>query len=370
MEEVLMCCFGKIKNDGRILRSIDGIKNYTKKLSVVSFDDNRPNKEIDIFYQFSPRFGRIRNFVYFVYFISKTIKKIKPSIVYLHDYYTCSLAFVVKIFSPSTKIIYDAHELLIDETRGGKKARTSFFSNLEKWTIKYVDKVIAANHDRASIMYEEYKLKNFPLVIRNIPERSQIQKVEIDTQIRVFISLARKKNKKIFVYQGAIVEGRGLEKYIRIFEQLHEKCVLIFVGDGPYFARLKNEAHGLVSKDVILFAGRLNLAELYSVLEKCDFGIISYVNSNWNNKYCAPNKLFEYASLCLPFITTNQSTILQEIADYSFALPVELNDSAGAIADKIEDYIGEYLFNEEEFERFNSVNNFQSERVAYKELFD
>lgn len=370
MEEVLMCCFGKIKNDGRILRSIDGIKNHTKNLSVISFDDSKPNKEIDVFYRFSPRFGRIKNFVYFVYFVSKTIKKIKPSIVYLHDYYTCSLAFVVKFFLPSTKIVYDAHELLIDEIRSGKKARTSFFSNLEKWTIKYVDKVITANHHRASIMYDEYKLKSFPLVVRNIPERTQIQMVEIDSQIRMFISLARKKNKKIFVYQGAIVEGRGLEKYIRIFEQLHEKCALIFVGDGPYFARIKNEAQSLVSEDVVLFTGRLNLAELYSVLEKCDFGIISYVNSNWNNKYCAPNKLFEYASLSLPFITTNQSTILQETVGCSFALPIEFNDSVEAIADKIGVYIREYSFNKEEFERFNSANNFQLESIAYKELFD
>ena len=70
----------------------------------------------------------------------------------------------------------------------------------------------------------------------------------------------------------------------------------------------------------IHFLGNLDLKSLYSILKVSDLGIISYSNINLNNRFCAPNKLYEYAMFNLPMITSDQVLFKRTFKKYKIGI--------------------------------------------------
>ena len=61
-------------------------------------------------------------------------------------------------------------------------------------------------------------------------------------------------------------------------------------------------------------------------LDSCHIGIISYPFTSYNNIYCAPNKIFEYAAMGLPFIATEQPIFKHAQEQYHTGRVFRYND--------------------------------------------
>jgi len=55
--------------------------------------------------------------------------------------------------------------------------------------------------------------------------------------------------------------------------------------------------------------------DIYSFLENYDVGLAFYKNTNLNNYYCAPNKVYDYIQLGMPVITNNYPGLTEIIGD-------------------------------------------------------
>ncbi len=241
------------------------------------------------------------------------IRREKPDLVYCHDYYSAILAFILLISHYSGKIVYDAHELMIPE-EGHKDKRLRFFYWFEKHIVKKVDLLICASEKRGEIMKEHYELASMPFVVPNI---SQLQVNDNDAEVQeILISLKDffSDSKPTVVYAGVVASSRRIEGLLDAALSLADKCKLLIIGNGDALDNLKEKA----SKHPELkcaFTGSIPYKCLGSILSRCNIGFLYYPIDSLNNRYCASNKIYEYASVELPMLANDNPTIKEEFVN-------------------------------------------------------
>lgn len=375
--KILMVLFGNIENDGRVLRSIDTLKNNFKITNYSYCDDIKFKiSKVKLIKRKSPKHKKnIFELILFTIQFFRICFKNKYDIIYLHDYF---LTFPVKLISYffSIKIIYDAHELIISERSlrnnnfsdeffslnnfKNKKYKINildnFFYYLEKISIRKFNLIITANEERAIIMKKHYNLTKTPEIVRNIPKISNKYNLYSRFLLEKKIEILKNFKGLIFVYQGLISSKRDIEKIVIKLSEIENSNILI-IGDGnknyiKYLKRLFNQK----SLYNIHFLDKVDLKYLYSILKICDLGIISYSNINLNNRYCAPNKLYEYAMFNLPMITTNQVLFKKTFKKYKIGI---IYDKTKNIKEEVNALINTNL--KDEFQKFNNLNSQSNE---------
>lgn len=237
----------------------------------------------------------------------RIIRKQKPDIVYCHDYYSSILAYLLIKTGYSGKIIYDAHELMLPE-EGHKDRRLNFFYWFERRIVKKVNLLICASEERGQIMKDHYGLTSMPVVVPNI---SQLQVNDEDEEVKKTLqSLCDffTVQKPTVVYAGAVCDSRKITELLDAAITLSEKCKLLIVGNGDSLEILKQKAaeHPELTA---MFTGAVPYKCLGSILSRCDIGFLYYPTNTLNNKYCASNKIYEYASVELPMLANENPTV-------------------------------------------------------------
>lgn len=326
-KRILMAVFGPIQTDARVIRASEALNLSGYSVTVISCNSedgyrNKAFRSVNIQIQES----RYELFVFW----KKTWNWIKQhedevDLLYMHDYYMPFFGrFAAKRFSK--KWVYDAHELLLFKDRKKVGFREELFFFLEKHSIKQANLVISANYERHRIIQHVYKLKNATYV-QNI----SIAKIDVFPIER----------ENVIVYQGVISLARKLENYVKAHAQLPKKYSLWFIGGGPDLDKLKNIAKDCEITDRVTFTGRLSQSEMYRISCNAKIGIVTYSKEGLNNYYCAPNKIFEYASLGIPMVATSQPFIKYVFAKYGIGELFELGNEASyinAVSKIIKDY--------------------------------
>ena len=361
---LLMAVFGQVNSDGRVLRSIDALKdNFDITIFGSVKDDEFSLKGVEVArYKYRlPFYSRVIDHILFHFkFVFRALRT-RPSIIYVHDYYLSALGVIAGRMC-GAKIIYDAHELIIDSDYHESK-RNWFYAQLEKRAIKKYDLVISANDERATQLINFYNLNQVQVVsVKNIPGKS------VHDGTVNFLKLKKSfpflsKDKKYIIYQGVVNPARDLENILDPLSQLKEYDILI-VGDGPikYYNSLVSKYENNTN---IHFVGKVNLNILYSFIKISFCGIISYSMQNLNNKYCAPNKLYEYAQFNLKMLTTNQVLFDKTFQKFPFGMILSANKSKKELDLFLSEKINDNIF--EDFRRKNS-NIIETEKLLSKVL--
>lgn len=345
-----MGLYGTLDNDGRVLRSIDALKNDFELIVYSYVNDKSFNiNNVSIkkrglrYYQNNPL---LDHFLYLIHFI-KIAFKVRPEIIYVHDYYL-ALTGVITGLLTGAKVVYDSHELMIIKNNSKVGFRHRFFSYLEKLSIKRFNLIISANDERAIIMKRCYKLTDSPLTINNIPNFDVLENLITLDEIQFRYKFRISDYKNIFVYQGVITPIREIDIVVSQIALIPDSLILL-IGKGKesYVAMLKQKLNFFSN---IRFLGQVDLISLYSILRIADYGIISYSNKNLNNKYCAPNKLYEYANFNLPIITSDQRIFKRLFKKYKIGLYTYANNQT-------------FL---SDFENFSHLNSFTKEIEKFK----
>ena len=261
--------------------------------------------------------------------------------------------------------MYDAHELTIVEKEEKVDFRTKLFFFLERISIHSFDLIIAANDERARMMKEYYGLEVQPEVVRNIPDVKISHDLFSKDQLEENFQVLKNSSSSIYIYQGVVTPIRRIDLLVGEIAKI-ENAIVLIVGGGSesYIQELKN---GFKEKGLenVHFLGKVDLKTLYSLLNISDFGLISYSDANLNNKYCAPNKLYEYSQFQLPMITTGQEIFHTTFKNFKIGLVRKGSDS------EFLQELNEISNNEnikQEFEKFNKVYNQKEESLRLNQV--
>lgn len=286
---------------------------------------------------------------------------LKPDYIIAHNYYLVFPTLFIKLFNWNTKIIYDSYELYVPTRRQRLTNRERLFYYLEQLSIRSYDLVIAANEERARLMKVKFRLKNRPLSIANISTVLFKDKYADGYITDKYPEIKRISDKTILVYQGVLGAGRNLDSYLRILSYLPKEIAMLFVGGGPDYDKLVALSKELKITSRIVFLGNVPMADINPILKFCNVGLIAYPFSDLNNRYCSPNKIYEYPAAGIPMISTFQTTIVNVLKPYNIACFIDLNkieESAQKIVCYINSIDQDLLKqNIESFLRNNTWNN-------------
>jgi glycosyltransferase involved in cell wall biosynthesis len=140
-----------------------------------------------------------------------------------------------------------------------------------------------------------YKLP-FVALVRNVPYEMHVMH---SNTLREKLGLSD--NQKIFLYQGMLDKGRGVEMLLDAFDARKDSdAVIVFMGFGAFTGMVESFAS---RKDNIFFVPAVSYEEIPLYTGSADVGMNSTQPVCLNNLYCLPNKLFEYIHSEIPILS-------------------------------------------------------------------
>jgi len=235
-------------------------------------------------------------------------------ILHCHDFKMIILGALIKRKRPNLKLVYDAHEFLpgwplYEELKGWQNRLKGLlvwkrFVRHERRAIRACDAIITVGPALALEMKKEYGLKQEPAVLRNIPE-----KIDLDVTPQYFhrhFNLPA--NTVVLIHSGNLYHSdERIQMMINAVLQV-EKCVLVFIGNSQ---KLKTLAENNTSPR-ILFHDYVERERLYNLMGAADFGIVHTWQPDWRSHWFSlPNRIMEYTCAGLPIISTSQPEFMK-----------------------------------------------------------
>jgi len=371
MIKVANIVFNPFKNDSRVLKEsislskngyyieviAHGYKNLPPKESIYGIDIRRFNyldrKEV------TSKYKKLKIYLSWVREVSNYVKDF--DILHCNDLNTLPIAFIVKRFyKKNIKVVYDAHEYET-ETIGLNKTTKPITKLAERVLIKYADRVITVSNQIANEYKRLYPFIEKPALVLNTPKYKKVEKKDI---FRKKLNIS--KDKTIFLYQGGLSYGRGVEILLKTFIELKNSgsAVILFMGYGELedmiieaSKRYKNiYFHPAVAPEVLL-----------DYTASADFGISTIEDSCLSYRYSLPNKMFEYLMAEIPIIVSNLPEMRNLVEKYRVGVVARENSPKG-----LKEAIDKALkLNKKEIERsiekIKSIYNWENqERVLLK----
>jgi glycosyltransferase involved in cell wall biosynthesis len=228
-----------------------------------------------------------------------------------------------KSIRPEIKLIFDNNELQIESISSSRKKL--IWRMLHNHAVRSCDIIIHAEGNRMRYFKERYPgsdkpqevIENFPFLRREHAERKRTEEVKV-------------------VYLGGFGSERFTEEIIDSFAKLPARMKLDIIGFGraEYVARVKRRIEELGATNVRLLP-EVPHARIPEVLAEYHIGLAFYRNTNLNNYYCAPNKVYDYLMNGIPIITNAYPGLLDVIAKHRVGVCVDEVDAesiGGAIA--------------------------------------
>ncbi|MBE0376710.1 glycosyltransferase [Pseudoalteromonas prydzensis] len=260
-------------------------------------------------------------FVYLQYLFFSLMNLKDYDVVHCNDLETLPIGVLGKLFKRKLKVVYDAHEYETETLWMQNKYKKFLAKKLEGFLIHYADATsvvsdgIANEYVRLYNIEKPYLVLNTPNLAPNIKQNLFREKFDIPQE------------KKIFLYQGGLTKGRGIEILLESFSNLEDtNQVIIFMGYGYLESEVKKYA---AKYDNIIFHPAVAPEVLLSYTSSADFGVLFYEDNCLNHRYCSPNKMFEYLVAGIPVISSNLVEMKRLVETYHLGLVAITNDSEG-----------------------------------------
>jgi glycosyltransferase involved in cell wall biosynthesis len=338
---ILSLVFNNLKNDNRVFNQAFSLSKLGHEIILVGIlgikdDSSLPDIEeingVSIIRKrmISVTIERIKYLRVFFFILNSWIYFFKQSkkqfdFIHCHDLDTLEYGVFIKFFRlGKVTLIYDAHEY--ETQRNGLYGwRWTYVKLKERFLIKYCDRVITVSPTIADEYVRLYGIEK-PEVILNCPVLRTEKVVKRDF-FRDKFNIPD--SKMIFLYQGYLYPGRGIEIILEAFYQLNlPDCVLIFMGEGTHVDYImQNKMYGqsvflhpFVSGEVLL-----------GYTSSADCGLAFIEDISLSDRYCLPNKLFEYIAAGLPVISSGLPDLRNFININQVGVSADTNDVNGFI---------------------------------------
>lgn len=221
----------------------------------------------------------------------------KLDVLHCNDLNGLFVGFCCKLTRTKITIIYDSHEFAINDVPHQSARSIKLKKMLEGFLIKFAHSVINVSD---SIANEYSRLYNIPKphLVLNCPAYHEQTKRNLFRE-----NLGIRADQTIFLYQGGLSKGRGIELLLEAFSDLDtDKNVLVCMGYGPLECLIQEKAQ---QQNTIFFHPAVSPDVLLNYTSSADYGVSFIEDSCLSYRYCLPNKMFEYLMAGLPVLTSN-----------------------------------------------------------------
>jgi glycosyltransferase involved in cell wall biosynthesis len=307
----------EFKNESRVLKQAKSLSNsgFFNLIYIAALYESGLDKEEKIsdgiflkrLVLRSRKFGSnllVQIIKYFEFWIKLFIsyRKKNISVVTIHSSALLPVGTSLKLLL-RCKLVYDAHEL--ETERNGLNGVRKVLTKInERLLIHFVDETIVVSESIATWYEKKYSMKR-PLVILNAPLLVVRDK---SNKLKDFFNI--ESDSKIFLYQGILSKGRGIELIVDAFNRLAgTKNFIVFMGYGPLKEYIESSAS---SCENIYYHPAVPPEEILNYTSSADYGLSLIENTCLSYYYCMPNKMFEYTMAGIPVICSN----MIEMASY------------------------------------------------------
>lgn len=262
--------------------------------------------------------SRFRRMLLFPIVAFRRIIIIKPSVVHFHDPELMLLGLWLRFFG--FKVIYDIHdeldEQILHKTYLPVYLRTVLSRALyffEQFTAKFMSGIVVVN-DKMQKKYWRLWEKNRVVIVENFP-------VFLDT----YFNDSMIQDDVGFVFLGNISKARGLEKVLKLNQNLEKPLKFRVIGpvQDPEYQRALSP---LLSSKGVDYLGRKENREAQTLIRGAIAGLLIY-DPLPNYIQTFPVKMFEYLINGIPLIASNFELWKQFVDKYNCGIVVDPNDN-------------------------------------------
>lgn len=211
-------------------------------------------------------------------------------------------------------LIFDAHELPLV---GVMSIRSQWIFALLTYVVKrivpYCVGIITVSPPIGEEIHERYPGPEVSL-IRNMPSYKAISK---NDRLRQYLALSL--TTRIALYQGYIMENRGLDLLVMAAKHLQPDIVIVIMGKDVNGLQSQLEALAIREgvTDRVKIIPPVPYIDLLNWTASADLGLTVFrPDYSLSIKMCLPNKLFEYLMAGLPILTSPLEAIVDVINKY------------------------------------------------------
>lgn len=255
-------------------------------------------------------------FIEFCVFVLLLARRQRPDVVNVHALALLPLGVLIKSLFRA-RLVYDAHELET-EVEGLRGLRQKISRLVERLCIPAVDLTITVGPRIRDWYSDRYRINNVVAVL-NCPPLSKI-----DRRGRLREELGISPKQEIYLYQGALCAGRGIELLLESFELSNDdSVVLVCMGYGELADFIKR---AVARCPRIYYFPAVPPSRVLEYTVSADVGfVLTGIDDQQclNNQYCLPNKLFEYAMAGVPMICSPMDEMAALVAEFGIGVVID-----------------------------------------------
>lgn len=313
-------------NDSRIIREANtlGKNGFKVKVMALHQDGLKTEEDFECFrverIPLKTRSWGKRRFIqilkYLEFFIKAVIRGLsfQPDIIHCHDITPLPVGYMIMILLKRNPVfIYDSHELWSHASGVINRPGITrwVLRKMEHFFIRKADYVVTVSESIAHFLKKQDNLERTPYVIRNLPEKKEVQRKSDILKKELGIAT----DKKIVLYQGAISKGRGLENIIKAIPYFEEKIIFVIIGGGPLKKKLQEMVNTTGIKNRVYFLDFVPYDRLLDFTNSAYLGIAAIENYCLSYYFSLPNKLFEYIQAEIPVVCSDFPEMKNVILD-------------------------------------------------------
>ncbi|OGU61638.1 MAG: hypothetical protein A2X64_04940 [Ignavibacteria bacterium GWF2_33_9] len=342
--DIILISFSDLRTDGRSRNFIDMFKSAGKSVFTISLTGKYEKKSY--LGSDSVRFKVIlkRYVLKWAEFLHKSFYHKYPfyrngvKYIFAADLYSLQAAISIakkvnKKNKNKPKIIYDSREIF--SALGPLSAsmnKQKIISRLEKRFVRKVDHFVVSGELDAEYLKSYFKTDTPFSVIYNYPRKKDIVRTDY---LRDIFNIP--KDKKIIIYQGVLLNGRGILPLLNAFRELKEKYAFCIIGSGGFEKKYRKYVKDNSLEKVVFFHPEVEYSELLNITASADIGMSIIEPISFSYELALPNKLFEYISCGLPVLVSDLPALHKVVADYDNGVIIPKTLKKEEIIEKMEE---------------------------------
>ncbi len=358
--------YSDLATDGRSRNFIRSFKSLGLNICTLSIVDalvNQSQQKNNFTIKINSNARFLFNWVKFIQQGSKKYGQlIKAKIYFAADLY--SLPVAIALAKKDDKVIYDSREIFSAlGTLQNRSFKQFALAQFEQFLITKVDKFVVSGELDKEFLQKHFHTNKPFFVVKNLPEKSSNCKK--NNYLREKFSIP--KDKLILIYQGVILEGRGILPMFTFLKE-NDEFVFCIIGDGKSKQQYIDIASSPLLQNKVFFHNAVEYDKLPEITASADIGIALIEPITFSYRLALPNKLFEYIQSGLPVLTSDLPAMKDVVDTFHCGLTIPEKSSNDIIKKNLENLKSNYSLFANNALSASKFLNFESQYETIKTI--